>query len=90
MRLLKKIIKKHIPGKKIWAYGSRAKGKAGEKSDLDLAVFDCSESQIYSLKEALEESDLLISVDILGWESIPDSFKANIKERYIELQKKAC
>ena len=42
MNLLKKIIKKHIPGKKVWAYGSRVAGEAGERADLDLAVFDCS------------------------------------------------
>ena len=89
LELLKKIIKKRIPGKKVWAYGSRAAGKAGERSDLDLAVFNCSDSQICMLKEDLDESRLLISVDVLGWESVPDSFKANIKEKYIEMQKKA-
>ena len=86
LKLLKKIIKAYIPGKTVWAYGSRVKWKAQDRSDLDLAVFDCSDRQINNLKEALEESDLLISVDVLDWESIPEDFKVNIQKKYMILQ----
>ena len=40
------------------------------------------------LKDALEESELLISVDIMDWNNIPDSFKENIKNQYVVLQEK--
>lgn len=86
--LLHTILQRHIPGKTIWAYGSRATWKATETSDLDLAVFDCDPMQIYDLKEALEESDLLISVDVIDWESIPDDFKESIRGKYVVLQDK--
>ena len=86
MHLLKRIIKKHLPDKTIWAYGSRVNGSAGKKSDLDLAVFDCTPTQIMDLKYALEESTLLISVDVMDWNNIPDSFKNNIKKQYVILQ----
>ncbi|WP_423908869.1 restriction endonuclease subunit S [Candidatus Spongiihabitans sp.] len=86
--LLKKIIRQHIPDKTVWAYGSRVTWKANEISDLDLAVFECNSTQISSLKEEFEESDLLISVDVMDWESIPEKFKENIKKKYVVLQEK--
>ena len=86
--LLRTIIRRHIPGKTVWAYGSRVAWKAGETSDLDLAVFGCDSMEIYDLKEALEESDLLISVDVMDWESMPDDFKENIRGKYVVLQER--
>ena len=86
INLLKKIIDEHIPNKTIWAYGSRVNGKAGKRSDLDLAVFNCTPEQIVDFKYALEESSLIISVDVMDWNSIPDSFKENIKKQYVVLQ----
>ena len=84
--LLNKLLTKYIPNKTVWAYGSRVNGKAGKRSDLDLAVFDCTPVQIMDLKYALEESRLLISVDVMDWNNIPDSFKENIKKQYVILQ----
>ncbi len=40
MEILRKIINRHVPGKEIWAYGSRVTRKAEAFSDLDLVVFD--------------------------------------------------
>ena len=88
LKLIKKIIKRYIPGKTVWAYGSRVTWKANERSDLDLAVFGCNSKQIFHLKEAFEESNLLISVDVMNWEKIPEKFKTNIKEKYVVLQEK--
>ena len=84
--LLNKLLTKYIPNKTVWAYGSRVNGQAGKKSDLDLAVFNCTPVQIMDLKDALEESQLLISVDVMDWNHIPDSFKENIKKQYVVLQ----
>ena len=84
--LLHTILNRHIPDKTVWAYGSRATWKAGETSDLDLAVFDCTPMEIYHLKDELEESDLLVSVDVMDWESIPESFREHIREKYVVVQ----
>ena len=88
LSLLKKIIKQHIPDKTVWAYGSRVTWKADEASDIDLTVFDCTNVQIDELKETLEESNLLISVDVMNWEEIADNFKTTIKKQYVVLQEK--
>ena len=88
LELLTEIIKRHIPNKTVWAYGSRVNWKASEISDLDLAVFGCDSMDVYYLREALEESDLLFSVDVLEWEDIPENFKENIKRKYVVVQEK--
>lgn len=84
--LLKALIKSCIPGKTVWAYGSRVVGQVGEKSDLDLVVFDCYSTQITDFKTVLEESRLTVLVNVMDWESIPNSFKENIKKNYTVLQ----
>ena len=71
----------------MWAYGSRVTWNADERSDLDVAVFDCSPAEIGNLKEALEESNLLISVDVMDWQNIPEKFRANIKKKYVVAQR---
>ena len=86
LELIEAIIRRHIPGKAVWAYGSRVTWKADERSDLDLVVFDCDATEIIELREAFEESDLLISVDVMDWENIPENFKENIEEKYVVLQ----
>ena len=87
LALLYKIIKQHIPSKTVWAYGSRVTWKAHETSDLDLAVFDCTSTEIFNLIEEFVESHLLVSIDVMDWDSIPENFKKNIKEKYVVLQK---
>ena len=86
LRMVKEIINCYIPNKKVWVYGSRITQEARDTSDLDLMVFDCSADEIYDLKESLSESDVLVSVDVMDWENIPDSFKENIKRKYVVLQ----
>ena len=78
--ILLSILSQYLPQTTIWAYGSRVTGKAQPWSDLDLVVFSDPEkrSRISLLKEALEESNLSFRVDLLEWESLPDSFKLDI------------
>ena len=86
LRMVKEIINRYIPNKKVWVYGSRITQEAQETSDLDLVVFDCSSDEIYDLRENFSKSDVLVSVDIMDWENIPDSFRETIKKEYVVLQ----
>lgn len=85
--LLLQLLQRYLPGVGVWAFGSRVKGKARPASDLDLVLFAAPKqrSQVFALQEALEESRLPFRVDLLIWDEIPDSFKANIRSQYIEL-----
>ena len=55
----------------IKAFGSRATGIARPGSDLDLVIFPPAPSkELGRLREAFEDSDLPITVDVLAWDEI--------------------
>lgn len=82
--VLKSLLNKFLPGVEVWAFGSRVKGNFRPDSDLDLVVFSSpqSSSAVYALKDALDESSLPFSVDVLVWNDISESFRNNILEKY--------
>ena len=73
-------LEKYLPHTSVWAHGSRVTGNAKPWSDLDLVVFTGTQDkyQLSLLKEALEESNLSLRVELLEWDSLPDNFKKNI------------
>ncbi len=79
--LLLELVRRHLPGVSVWAYGSRVGGKSSPRSDLDLVVFASAEQsrQVYDLRESLEESNLPFRVDLFIWEELPESFQKNIE-----------
>ncbi|MFQ5730253.1 MAG: restriction endonuclease subunit S, partial [Waddliaceae bacterium] len=83
-------LKKFIPDTTVWVYGSRVKGTARPQSDLDIVVFAPpeQESQVSSLKEAFEESNLPFRVDLFVWDEVPEQFRKNIEEDHVILRKK--
>lgn len=86
-KIIKEIFAKFLPYKKVIAYGSRVKWNASETSDLDLAVFNATQKEIYEAKEAFDESNIPFIIQILNWETIPQDFKENIEQKYHILQK---
>ncbi len=83
---IKRVLARTLPYKKVWAYGSRVKWTANERSDLDLAVFEATDTQIENAKEAFNESNVPFIVQLMNWQNIPDDFKKNIEEKYFVLQ----
>jgi predicted nucleotidyltransferase len=85
--LLLQFLQQFLPNAGVWAFGSRVKGNARATSDLDLVIFSSpgQKSQVFALQEALEESSLPFRVDLLVWDEIPEAFKANIRQGYVEL-----
>ena len=51
--------------KKVILYGSRAKGTAGERSDIDIAVSGVASHEILDLQENLEEIPTLYTIDLV-------------------------
>ena len=83
------ILTEHAPECEVRAYGSRVTWTAKDYSDLELAVVGrkpFSLRRMRQLKEAFEESDLPIRVDVLDWHAIPDGFKKVIAEEYEVIQ----
>jgi len=76
----------------ILAYGSRVTGEAHDTSDLDLVLKTDDETRVdisdfITFKEALQNSNIPILVQVLDWHRIPESFHKNILENCVEMVK---
>jgi len=76
-----------VPNTQVWVYGSRVKGSARPSSDLDMVVFASPQqsTDVFLLKEALDESDLLFKVDLFVWDEVPEQFRKNITAEHCVL-----
>lgn len=74
------LLARHLPDTEVWAYGSRAAFRARPQSDLDLVVLATPEQReaVCALREAFEESTLPFRVDVLVWDDMPETFRANV------------
>ncbi len=83
------ILRKHVPGHEVWAFGSRVHGRNLKKfSDLDLAVITDEPLDpfvVADLKEAFVESDLPFKVDVLDWSTVNERFRTIIQAEHIIL-----
>jgi predicted nucleotidyltransferase len=76
------ILRRHVPGRQVWAYGSRARRNRLKKySDLDLAIDGppLSISTLGALAEAFDESSLPFKVDIIDAASLEPEFHHKIE-----------
>ena len=84
------LLREHVPGVEVWAYGSRVSGRSHEGSDLDLVLRGPDLKRIDSgmfldLIEALEESNIPIIVQAHDWARLPESFQREIERAYVVL-----
>ena len=83
------ILSKHLPGREVWAYGSRARGTRLKKySDLDLAIEGppLSLAARSDLAEAFDESDLPFTVDFVEAEMLEPEFRRRIEADKVPLK----
>ncbi len=92
LETVKRILAEHLPGCEVRAFGSRATWTAKEHSDLDLAVVGSKPldwERHCLVREAFEESDLPIRVDVVDWESLSESFRQAIDGACVVVQEAA-
>jgi uncharacterized protein len=57
----------------IYVYGSRARGDADERSDIDLAILcpEATEEDWKQVEAIATNADILVSVDVVRWDKLP-------------------
>ncbi|MEW6774926.1 MAG: restriction endonuclease subunit S [Bdellovibrionota bacterium] len=89
LEIIQKILRRHVPGREIWAFGSRATWTAKEHSDLDLAVIGeepLSFQTLGALRDDFSESDLPYKVDVVDWATTSESFREIIRKDKVVVQ----
>ena len=90
---LEALLREHVPGVEVWAYGSRVNGDSHDGSDLDLALrgpaLEPLDGGFYGLLEAIEKSNVPILVQAHDWAMLPESFHREIERDYVVVQKGA-
>lgn len=86
LNLLRELLAHYTPDAEVWAYGSRVNGGGHEASDLDLVLrwpADLSQDVPHwdELKEAIQNSQLPIVVDLHQWSRLPKTFHADMGPR---------
>ena len=91
LEIVKRVLRDHVPGCEVRAFGSRATWTAKDYSDLDLALVGDSElgdDTLARLREAFEDSSLPMRVDVLDWHDISPAFRKVIERDCVELSTK--
>ncbi len=83
--VIQTLLAEYVPQMSVLAYGSRVNGASHEASDLDLVVMDPvdptrAQARMGALREAFRESSLPISIDLVDWARIPETFREEIQK----------
>ena len=87
--IVRGVLQRHVPDRKVLAFGSRANWTAKEYSDLDLAIL--GDEPLFldttsALAEGLAESDLPFKVDLVDWARIDETFRDIIRRDGVAVQ----
>lgn len=82
LRLVRHILRKHVPGCPVWAFGSRVHGRNLKPfSDLDLAVISDKPLGLHvliALRTAFSDSALPFQVDVVDYAAADVGFRSII------------
>lgn len=87
---VKAILRAHLPGREVWAFGSRARRCAKPYSDLDLAIMGdepLALDDLAALNEAFAESDLPWKVDVVDSARMGEAFRRIVERDKVVLQR---
>ncbi len=89
LRIVREILRRHLPEFEVRAFGSRVLGTARRTSDLDLAIMTAApldSARMADLREAFSESDLAYKVDLVDWAGIDEEFRKIIGKACVVVQ----
>lgn len=82
------ILRRYLPDREVWAFGSRVGRTPKRFSDLDLVILGAgsvSATTLADLREAFDESDLPFKVDLVDWATSSDAFRRIIESRHVSI-----
>jgi type I restriction enzyme S subunit len=89
-QIVQTILLRHVPGREVWAFGSRLGAKVGSRvkkfSDLDLAVLGDQPiplRTLAALADDFTESELAYKVDIVDWATTSARFRAILESSHV-------
>ena len=93
-RVLEALLRKHLPGVEVWAYGSRVSGRSHDGSDLDLVLrgpglSEIPVAQMANFEEAARESRVPFLVEARDWSRLPERFHREIERDHVVLVEKS-
>lgn len=88
--IIEALVRKHLPGVEVWAYGSRVNGRSHEGSDLDLilrgpGMRKIPSGRIADFADALRESTIPFLVEARDWARVPERFHRQIEREHVVL-----
>ena len=93
-RILEALLREHLPGVEVWAYGSRVNGHGHSGSDLDLALRapnlqKLPAGQLSDFEDAVRESGIPFLVEGHDWARLPERFHGEIERDYVVVSESA-
>ena len=89
-KVLEALLREHLPGVEVWAYGSRVSGKSHDGSDLDLVLrgpglAEIPIGELGDFEEAVRESTIPFLVEAHDWALLPERFHGEIERDHVVL-----
>lgn len=82
------ILARHLPGREVQLFGSRANGAAKPYSDIDLVIMGDEVLPVTTmriLRDAFDDSDLPFQVDLVEWAGTSEKFRKVIETTALPL-----
>ena len=85
-RLAIQIVRKHVPDRayRVFLFGSRAEGRAHERSDIDIGIEGpgpIAHETLFAIMEEIEEAPTLYSIDVVDFKRVPERFRDVARDR---------
>ena len=94
-QILEALLREHLPGVEVWAYGSRVNGRCHDGSDLDLVLRGpelerIPADRLCDFEEAVRESTIPILVEARDWARLPERFHQEIEREHVVLLERSA
>ncbi len=89
LSLILALLRQHVPGRAVRAFGSRVRHSSRPHSDLDLVIIGREKlplEELGDLRDSFEDSLLPFTVDLLDWHRLTDAFRHVILKTSVEIQ----